>query len=355
MPATQPITVITTNTLASFSDGCDIYYIDATSNNVTLTLPDVTNNDGFPLKIYRIDESSNNVIIEPFSGASINSIPLPITVGNRTIVTLISLENNWITFINAAGETGFSGPAGATGNIGATGPTGNTGATGNIGPTGNTGATGNIGPTGNTGATGNIGPTGNTGATGNIGPTGPIGNTGATGNIGATGPIGNTGATGRTGNTGATGNIGPTGNTGATGPQGNTGATGPQGASGSGLIFCTALRGSNTAAFISTSNSSNVRVTVFRYSGTSVVTPTRFIVTYDVASSGVVGEVSIRDLTNGSLQICIIMNLNSTTVTSGITTSFTNLPENEAIFEIVFRRTTGSGTNLFRIYSVQIE
>jgi len=82
------------------------------------------------------------------------------------------------------------------------------GTQGNTGPTGPTGATGNTGPTGPTGATGNTGPTGPTGATGNTGPTGPTGPTGATGNTGSTGP---TGPTGATGNTGPTGPTGPTG------------------------------------------------------------------------------------------------------------------------------------------------
>jgi hypothetical protein len=54
---------------------------------------------------------------------------------------------------------------------GDTGPTGPTGASGDTGPTGNTG------PTGPTGTTGDTGPTGPTGTTGDSGPTGPTGTT----------------------------------------------------------------------------------------------------------------------------------------------------------------------------------
>jgi len=77
-------------------------------------------------------------------------------------------------------------------------------------------AGGSTGPTGPTGATGSTGPTGATGSTGATGPTGITGSTGATGPTGVTGSTGPTGATGNTGNTGATGNTGSTSVTGST-------------------------------------------------------------------------------------------------------------------------------------------
>ncbi len=71
-----------------------------------------------------------------------------------------------------AGDTGPTGPVGATGPIGVTGPTGPVGVTGDVGPTG---ATGPVGATGPQGVTGDVGPTGVTGPAGATGATGPQG------------------------------------------------------------------------------------------------------------------------------------------------------------------------------------
>jgi Collagen triple helix repeat (20 copies) len=134
----------------------------------------------------------------------------------------------------------LTGNTGTTGPIGATGLTGNTGTQGPIGPTGltgNTGTTGPIGATGLTGNTGTQGPIGPTGLTGNTGTTGPIGPTGLTGNTGTQGPIGATGPTGLTGNTGTQGPIGLTGAVGPTGLTGNTGTTGATGATGAAQLY----------------------------------------------------------------------------------------------------------------------
>lgn len=110
----------------------------------------------------------------------------------KKLMTLSAIAIVVSMFLSACkGDTGPTGPQGATGLQGVTGATGPTGLNG---PAGATGATGATGPQGPTGATGVAGPQGPAGATGATGPQGPVGATGPQGPIGATGPQGPVGS-----------------------------------------------------------------------------------------------------------------------------------------------------------------
>lgn len=194
-----------------------------------------------------------------------------VTSGGNTYACKVSNTNQAVTnttyweLIAQKGNTGATGPQGATGATGAQGPKGDTGATGATGPQGPTGATPTIkagtvttGAAGSSaavtastsgttttfnftiprGATGATGPQGATGATGATGPQGPQGvtptikaGTVTTGAAGSSATV-----TASTSGTTTTFNFTiPRGATGATGPQGATGATGatgPKGADG---------------------------------------------------------------------------------------------------------------------------
>ena len=222
MSVLEKVVTITSNTTSS--EDYSVYIIDATSNDVVLTLTPPPC-DGVNWEISRVDLSSNNVTIDADT-TTINGFSY-IELFPGYNFKIVSEAGVWkvslgglITGVSGTGNTGIIDSTGATGATGATGPAGAGGSTGATGATGSTGATGN---TGNTGATGATGATGSTGATGATGVTGMTGATGITGATGSTGITGVTGPTGRTGATGATGLTGPTGRTGA------TGATGPPG------------------------------------------------------------------------------------------------------------------------------
>jgi hypothetical protein len=239
---------LTNDTL--LDEGSHIYKIDASNNNITLTLMDIFEIDGPNFEIIRIDTNSNNtIIINPFNGSqTINgqtSLNLPLK-GN---IRINALNSNWeiifqnnIGFLAFQGSTGF---VGSTGFIGETGLMGLQGLTGLQGLIGMTGSTGFKGSTGFQGTTGFVGQTGFQGITGFIGSTGVIGLMGSTGLIGSTGFIGVTGFLGSTGFQGSTGLIGFTGFVGSTGSQGVTGFIGSTGIFGqTGFVGSTGLIGS---------------------------------------------------------------------------------------------------------------
>lgn len=156
MPLTLTPSLISTNTNINTSTA--YYIIDATSNNIDITLPLISSN-GIFFNFYRKDISNNVVRLLPSFGNTING-SLFIILDNVVQISLVSLNTSWYGEIGIIGSTGSTGPTGLVGDIGPTGPTGisgfstNTGATGSIGPTGDIGQTGLIGPTGFTGATG---------------------------------------------------------------------------------------------------------------------------------------------------------------------------------------------------------
>lgn len=161
MAELYPISLITSN--ATLTDSFLVYLVDATSGNITVSLP-INQMDGVNYTVKRIDSSVNTVTLTTLDATLIDgqsSVNLPIGIG----LTVIYYTNQWRSIYNRSGP-GVTGPTGSTGATGATGPTGVIGQTGPTGPTGNTGPTGLIGPTGPTGVTGQTGPTGPTGMTG---------------------------------------------------------------------------------------------------------------------------------------------------------------------------------------------
>ena len=72
----------------------DTYIIDATNNNVTLTLSDITGLDGVKIRIARTDLSSNTVTIQPQVGQTIggqtNAVMYP-----KSIALLNSYQLDW--------------------------------------------------------------------------------------------------------------------------------------------------------------------------------------------------------------------------------------------------------------------
>src|SRR5688572_26089508 len=170
----QTTHVATVNSDTIIDAGYDTYIIDASANDITITLPFITC-DGVVFFLRRSDLSTNTVSVETVGGQVINT---PVISGAFAVnlylgldMQLNSINDNWYTTLvyGATGTTGNTGVTGDTGSTGSTGATGNTGATGdsgNTGATGVTGSTGIAGSTGDTGATGSTGSTGDTGSTG---------------------------------------------------------------------------------------------------------------------------------------------------------------------------------------------
>lgn len=102
---------------------------------------------------------------------------------------------------------------------------------------------------------------------------------------------------------------------------------------------------------VSTSNTYVVASTAF-FPGTTVMgTPTRVVAIGNVAS-GVTGQVRLFDLTN-SVEIASSTYTNTTKTITNLTISGA-WPFGEAILEVQFRRTVGSGTNQARLFSAQV-
>lgn len=141
------ISYITTDTNLTFLD--NIYLIDASSNNIIITLPNIVC-DGSNFLLLRVDSTNNIVQVNgpnPINGG-------PLVLSKNQTCKLYSVNYEW--YIEYA-------------NIKITGPTGSTGYTGSNGVSGPMGPTGNIGPQGNTGL---IGSTGIQSLV--TGPTGPV-------------------------------------------------------------------------------------------------------------------------------------------------------------------------------------
>lgn len=153
------IQYINTNTI--LINNYDIYLIDASLSDITITLPDITC-DGMNFLLLRTDTSSHHTTI-------IGSNPIYLThiltgspsLNPKQTCTIVSLNSGWyLTYANTQ-ISGPTGPTGLTGNIGPTGPL----VIGPRGDTGTTGATG-AGTQGFEGASGETGVIGLSGATG---------------------------------------------------------------------------------------------------------------------------------------------------------------------------------------------
>lgn len=269
-------------------------------------------------------------------------------------------DANW-HFLNhgATGATGATGSTGPTGATGITGPfgffnlTGSTGTTGATGATGGTGATGSTGPFSGTGATGSTGNTGATGATGISGPTGSTGPYGVTGSTGSTGTTGATGATGATGPLGPQGPTGPAGGivgapgpTGATGATGTTGATGPTGKAGH-VFSINNLYDGTDPYFKFTFGTSVGAVAYLYYVGSSVRTPTSFVITASGSSSSLTYAINLSDLTNSTTIGTTSFTFTSANTLQNITiNSLSNIPAGPAIWYVGLTGISGQTMNV---------
>lgn len=167
MAKLYPVTSLNTNT--TLTDPFLIYLVDASSGNLTISLP-INQMNGVNYTIRRTDTSNNTLTIDSADASPIDGQSL-ITISTGTGMTFIYNDGQWYSIINTnianpITETGPTGPTGATGQTGPTGPTGQIGYTGQTGSTGLTGPTGAIDQTGPTGSQGQTGMTGITGPTG---------------------------------------------------------------------------------------------------------------------------------------------------------------------------------------------
>lgn len=93
---THPVTIVTINSTADF--GYEYYLIDASNNNVTLTLPSASISDGLFFGIRRIDNNVSNTasIAGDSNGETLDgSVSLPLLSGDK--VTVISINSVWYT------------------------------------------------------------------------------------------------------------------------------------------------------------------------------------------------------------------------------------------------------------------
>ena len=87
---------VDTNTTLDF--GYDTYLVDASANNVELTLPEASG-DGPSFIISRIDNSTNTVSIAPGTGSNLNGSTSAKTLGANENVRLVLQNNDWYTIL----------------------------------------------------------------------------------------------------------------------------------------------------------------------------------------------------------------------------------------------------------------
>ena len=93
------ITSITTNTTLSTKD--DVYLVDASGGNLTLTLPNILGN-GMRYKLQRIDTSTgNSVTVQGFSGAQTIDGSTSVLLYNWTSFEVQSYNAVWYTVNNS--------------------------------------------------------------------------------------------------------------------------------------------------------------------------------------------------------------------------------------------------------------
>ena len=90
--------ILKVNSDTTLDFGYDTYLIDASLNDVVLTLPYITG-DGPIFSISRIDDGTNNytVTIIPGSGANLNDDANPKTLDAHENVQIVLESNDWHT------------------------------------------------------------------------------------------------------------------------------------------------------------------------------------------------------------------------------------------------------------------
>jgi len=104
MVQTAYISTVTANT--TLSANYDTYTVNATSGNITITLPNITA-DGLVFNLRRTDTSSNTVTIQGTGGQLINGAATT-TMNFKSDLTLHSLTSAWVTngLVGARGTGG---------------------------------------------------------------------------------------------------------------------------------------------------------------------------------------------------------------------------------------------------------
>jgi len=73
----------------------EYYCVDATNNDVNLTLVQIGGTDGMTYQLYRLDSSSNTVTLTPLSGSTINR-ETSISLAPGSGIQLVALGTNYI-------------------------------------------------------------------------------------------------------------------------------------------------------------------------------------------------------------------------------------------------------------------
>jgi len=90
--AVRPYVTVTTNTTIDPKNY--ITYVDATSGDIIITLPTAVGNQGKPINIKRIDNSTNVVTLDSQVGESIDNVSSG-NLHNFDSITVISNNSNW--------------------------------------------------------------------------------------------------------------------------------------------------------------------------------------------------------------------------------------------------------------------
>jgi len=92
LPATTTITEATYTASVKYG----IILADATSNNITITLPSALSIAGFEFHIYKVDSSTNTVTIDPAGSETINQGSTSVINFQSSTLVAISTGSNWI-------------------------------------------------------------------------------------------------------------------------------------------------------------------------------------------------------------------------------------------------------------------
>ena len=238
------------------------------------------------------------------------------------------------------GEQGIQGIQGLQGETGPTGLQGLQGIAGETGPTGIDGSQGLQGETGPTGLQGEQGIQGIQGIQGLQGETGPTGLQGLQGTAGETGPTGIAGSQGSTGPTGLQGNTGPTGSLGNTGPTGSTAL----------LTTNNTFSGSNTfnSTFVVGTGATGTFFGQTSFNNEMYITK----LAQSYVTSSATGTSAISVSYAGANTIYYI----SSTITSNVAISFTNIPIKpvNAIYSFALVFVLGSPQASYRFYGSSV-
>jgi hypothetical protein len=89
---------INNNVNIGINDGYYIYYIDASTNNINITLPDITLYDGVAYRFCRKDNTTNTITISGYSSQLIDGTSSFNLVSFRESREVVSFNQNWFSY-----------------------------------------------------------------------------------------------------------------------------------------------------------------------------------------------------------------------------------------------------------------